>query len=195
MSRLPLRILHAACLLILPGSALAAGGDAGIAACAVPAWSTETSPDGVDVRAGPAADSPVIGNLPPPITPADGYEFATEVSITGSKDGWLRIDRAFLNNYISDDEPEVVFEGEGWVDGDRLGFAVEGRYLRSAPSHDAPPVVDFYERLDDGGADLFEVERIHACQGFWVDVEGRYDAAPLRGWTDDTCASQVTTCP
>lgn len=193
MSRLPLRFMHAACLLMASGAAFAAGDD--IAACMVPAWSADKSPEGVDIRSGPGTESPVIGNLPPPLRVAEGYEFAAEVSITGSEEGWLRIDRAILNNYISDDEPEIVFEGEGWVSGDQLGLAVEGRYLRGAPSHDAPPVKDFYERLADGGVDLFQVERLHACQGFWVDVEGSYDGHRLRGWTDDTCASQVTTCP
>jgi hypothetical protein len=39
------------------------------------------------------------------------------MSITGSKDGWIRIDRGEVVDYIWSEQDAVVFEGEGWVSG------------------------------------------------------------------------------
>lgn len=163
--------------------------------CTITAWSTDKDPGGLNVRAGPGTEHPVIGTVPPPYK-VETETFAAEVTITGSKDGWFRITAAIVNNYITDDPPEIAFEGEGWVSGALLGLWVEGLRLRSTPSHDAAVAADFSEKRDgDYGPDYFTVERLHACQGYWVEVEGTYLGKRYRGWTDDTCASQVTTCP
>lgn len=179
------------------GIASAEADAADVSACAISAWSSDREPAGLNVRAGPAADARVIGLLPPPIE-AEGYEFATEVSITGSKDGWFRIDKATVNNYLSDDKPEVVFEGEGWVSGRLLALILNAGELRRDAAQDAAIVARLVGETAEGqgaGPDAFLVDRLHACRGDWVKVEGSFLGTSYTGWTTGTCSNQVTTCP
>jgi hypothetical protein len=193
MKRLPPRLSPIVLVLFASAQAYAAG--ATVTDCDVTAWSTDKDPAGLNIRAGPGTGHTVIGKVPPPYK-VEGETFAAEVAITGSQDGWLRITRAIVNNYITDDPAEFPFEGEGWVSGALLGLWVEAVGLRSEPSHAAALSADFSEKRDgDYGPDYFTVERLHACRGYWVEVEGTYLGKRYRGWTDDTCASQVTTCP
>lgn len=166
--------------------------------CRVYGWSTDPDPEGLNVRSGPGASHPVIGRLPPP-QDIEGERFATEVSITGSRDGWFRIDQATINNYIVDFGPDVVFEGEGWVSGRHLGLSVEANRLFAEPSAEASVVLDV-QKWSEGRSlspeDLsHRLRRLHACMGNWVDVEVSIAGERFRGWTSDVCASQVTTCP
>ncbi|MBX3530778.1 MAG: SH3 domain-containing protein [Rhizobiaceae bacterium] len=163
--------------------------------CNVFAWTTDDDPKGLNVRAGPGASYPVIATLPPPLQ-SEGYEFAPEVQIASSENGWFRIIKAVLDDYGTAGGEKVVFTGSGWVSGRLLGTSVEGRYLRDGPSPGARPVLDFYEKLDSGGGpDSFAVERLLACNGLWLQVEGTYLDKKVSGWTNDTCSNQVTTCP
>jgi hypothetical protein len=165
--------------------------------CRMRAWSTDTDPDGQNVRAGPGTQYAVIGRLPPP-QDIGGESFATEVSIIGSQDGWFRIDAATINNYIVDDGPNTVFEGEGWVSGGLLGLSVEGSYLFREPSRHAALTLDLRENPElRQGRDYLgpRLERLHACMGEWAEVEVMDLGKRVRGWTDDICSSQVTTCP
>lgn len=199
--RHPLFIVFAAvCLLFVT-----AGGPAGVAradtagtvACAISAWSTDEDPGGLDIRAGPGTGSPVIARLPPPLK-VEEYLFAAEVSITGSKDGWFRIDGAVLENYLSDEEPEIVFEGEGWLSGRSLGLALNHPDLFEAPSTDSAVVATLFGIDPEGsasGPDSFIADRLHACEADWVEVEGTFLGTRLRGWATGTCSNQVTTCP
>lgn len=167
----------------------------GIFKCTISAFSTDKDPNGLNVRAGPGADTPVIAQLPPPYQ-LEGETFATEVSITGSKDGWFRIDGAETDTYVVDSGPKIVFEGEGWVSGRHLGLWLEGGYLYRGPSRDTPVTFDFtHEQPSDYGPDFFALDHLRACQDYWVEVDGTYFGQHLRGWTDDTCSNQVTTCP
>jgi hypothetical protein len=181
----------------LAGARIASGQDAGIAPCDIAAWSIDKDPNGLNVRAGPHAYSPVIASIPPAVK-VGGDEFAAEVSITGSKDRWFRIDRAVFENYATDHPTKILFEGEGWISGSLIALSVEGQFLRSTPSHDAPPVVDFFKAFEtketEAGPDYFNLEHVIACTGYWVEVEGTYRNQRFRGWTDDTCSNQVTTC-
>ena len=174
---------------------------AGVATCSISAWSIDTDPDGLNVRALPESTATIIGTLPA-AREVDGDRFATEVSITGAKDGWLRISEGMVIDYIGDEPSEIVFEGEGWVSGSHLGLGLNYSILHSGPSHDSPTVATLSGNDADGlahGPDIFRVDRIHACQGDWVEVEGTLDDGPpvasrLRGWTTGTCSNQVTTC-
>lgn len=186
-----------ALLLVVAGSAPVSAMDtdeAGVASCKISAWSTDKDPDGLNIRAAPGTDSPIIGKIPPP-TLLEGDPFAAEVRITGSKDGWFRIGIAYFTDYYWHKKDQVYFEGEGWVSGRYLGLSIEGRHLYRDPSHTAPVVADLYKEIERGGPDFFVIERLHACRGYWLEVEGTFFGARLRGWTRDTCASQVTTCP
>lgn len=165
--------------------------------CRMRAWSTDTDPNGQNVRTGPGMEHAVIGRLPPP-QEIGGVSFATEVSIVGSQDGWFRIDAATINNYIVDDGPDPVFEGDGWVSGRLLGLSVEGGYLFTAPTRHAPLALNLAEnRKLRQGPDYpgLRLERLHACMGDWAEVEVTDLGKRVRGWTNDICSSQVTTCP
>jgi hypothetical protein len=124
--------------------------------------------------------------------PPDG-----EVSITGSKDGWFRIDDAVLIDYDSGGTTDV-FAGEGWVSGRQLGLLLNDSDLHTAPSVDSPVVAHLLHEDADGnlsGADSFDVTRLISCQGSWVQVDGTFIDTHLTGWATRTCSNQVTTCP
>jgi hypothetical protein len=163
--------------------------------CRMRAWSTDRDPEGQNVRAGPGTQYAVIGRLPPPQEIA-GDRYATEVSIVGAQDGWFRVDAATIDNYGVDTEPQMAFQGDGWVSGRLLGLSVEGSYLYTRPSRRAPVALNLHEGPEvQQDADYIELERLHGCMGNWADVEVSYSDKRFRGWTDDICWSQVTTCP
>ncbi|MBN9249892.1 MAG: hypothetical protein J0I86_04805 [Mesorhizobium sp.] len=185
--------LAAALLAICTGSA--ASGE--IAACSISAWSTDLDPGGLNVRAGPGTDTAVVARLPAPLE-VDGYTFGAEVSITGSKDGWFRIEKAVLEDYVGDQKTEVLFEGEGWVSGRLLSLTVNAIDLRRDPSSSAPVVTRLIGEDAEGvgaGPDSFAIERLEACEGNWVKIKGTFLGKPFSGWTTGTCSNQVTTCP
>ena len=157
-------------------------------------WAWTLGMDVVEVREGPGAEFPVIAELPAPIE-IDGDRFAPEVTITGSQDGWFRIEDAIVISYTSDDPDVVAFEGEGWVPGSSLGLLLNQIDLYSAPSADADVVARLLNEEEGAGPDSFRVSRLHACTGDWVDVEGDLMGAFARGWATRTCSNQVTTCP
>ncbi len=164
--------------------------------CRMSAWSSDPDPAGLNVRAGPGTDYAVIGRLPPP-QDIGGMSFATEVSIVGSRDGWFKIDAATINNYIVDYGPDPVFEGEGWVSGRLLALSIEGSGLFMEPSRHAPLALELSENSGLRQApDYFGFElELRACMGNWAEVEITDLGKRVRGWTDNICSSQVTTCP
>lgn len=187
------RILVLLGILPLIGAAAAQDVDpAEIAQCEITVWAIDKDPQGLNIRAAPGTDSAIIGTIPPP-REVEGDPFASEVEVTGSKDGWFRIKSAYFLNYYTDDENEVHFEGEGWISGRQIGFSVEANRLHLGPSGYSPVVAEFVP--EDGGADHFMLERVYACEGYWVDIEGTFLGKTIRGWTSDTCPNQVTTCP
>jgi len=173
--------------------------------CDLSAWIADDAPAGLALRAGPGTDFPAVAAVPPPYS--DGAEnYLPEASITGSSNGWFRISRIVTNLYGgAPGDPVTAFSGEGWLPGDVLGLWVEAGSLRSRPSSDAPLAYSFGQEADGetggeaegetGGPDAFAVERLLACDGLWVEVEGSYAGDRPRGWTGDVCANQVTTCP
>lgn len=175
--------------LAMAGSALlvstAAADD--IATCAISAWSNDADSNGLNIRAGAGSDAPIIGKIP----------VGGEISITGSQDGWFRIDHAELVDYDAN-LTQDVFAGEGWVSGRLLGLLLNDMNLYADPSVDAPVVAHLMGETAGGGAmgpDSFRVDRLLACQDNWVEVEGTFLDEPLRGWATRTCSNQVTTCP
>lgn len=164
----------------------------GAAQCDLAAWVTEDAPAGLAVRAGPGPDHPAVAIVPG--TYSDGEErYLPEVRITGSHQGWFRIAEIVTDLYGGlPTDPVTAFRGEGWLPGDMLRLEVESGRLWSRPSSDS--AIAFAFDGAPGGADHFTVERLRACEGSWVEVEGRYAGRRLWGWTNDVCASQVTTC-
>lgn len=161
--------------------------------CTISAWFNGKGSKKLDIRAAPRPDAPIIGSMPPPYRVED-FVFKTELDISGFKQGWFRIDQAYVIDYLFDEETKVVFDGEGWVQGDHLGLLLHW-HLYEKPSFDAKIVADLSGIDERVGPDSFAVERLHACAGSWVEVEGHLFGHHHRGWTRGTCSNQVTTCP
>lgn len=177
-----------------PGPARATGLPAGAQACQLQAWSSDRDPKGLNVRAEPRADAPVVARLPVP-RPTGGASLAVQVSVVGSRDGWFLIERAAFDG----EAPGSVFEGRGWVSGRLLSLLPAGPILRAGPAATARTVAEI-AREDAGGnplgPDAFKVERLHGCRGEWAEVEGTV-AGPgtrLRGWATTACAGPATSC-
>lgn len=158
-------------------------------ACNLAAWIMKGAPADLAVRAGPGPDYPAVATVPGPYS--DGEEtYYPEVKITGSRDGWFRIAEIIVDLYGGlPTDPITTFSGEGWLPGNVLRLWVESGLLMSRPSSDAP-IAFTLDKTDD-----FRIDILHACEGFWIEVEGSYHDKRPSGWTDDICASQVTTCP
>lgn len=161
--------------------------------CDLAAWVKRGAPPDLPVRSGPGLEFPTVATVPRPYT--DGEEiYFPEVAITGSQNGWFRISRITNDLYGGwPTDPVVTFSGEGWLPGNMLRVWLESRYLLSRPSDDAP--VAFTATTAGTSPDYFQIDTIHACEGLWIEVEGRRDDERPRGWIRDICASQVTTCP
>lgn len=164
-----------------------------IAQCELSAWVMKGAPPDLPVRSGPGPDYPAVATIPRPYT--DGEEiYFPQVTITGSRDGWFRISEVITDLYGGwPTDPVVTFSGEGWLPGNMLRVWLESPYLLSRPSHDAP--IAFTVSTSSSTTDDFRLDTLHACEGSWVEVEGRRADERPRGWIMDICASQVTTCP
>jgi hypothetical protein len=182
-------LMGAALLFVLKGNSAAAPAvtdPPDVVACMMSAVSTDKDPKGLNVRAGPGTDYPVIGRIPPPkdFPSQVPKDFPAHVQITGSKDGWFRINRASQQHY--DETWTTVFEGKGWVSGRLLGIL--GLYelrLHSEPSMSAPVVAEFFHNGPNGewgGPDSIKVDRLNDCRGFWVESEGTQFGVHFRGW-------------
>lgn len=164
-----------------------------IAQCDLAAWVVKGAPADLPVRSGPGPDYPTVATIPRPYTDGEAIYFP-EVTITGSRDGWFRISEVITDLYGGwPTDPVVTFSGEGWLPGNMLRVWLESPYLLSRPSDDAP--VAFTVTTASSSSDYFQIDTFHACEGSWIEVEGRRDDERPRGWIRDICASQVTTCP
>lgn len=79
-----------------------------------------------------------------------------------------------------------------------LGVSFEGSRLFSEPSRRASIALDLHENPQlRQGPDYAgpQVERLLACMGNWAKVEVNDLGQRFRGWIDDICSSQATTCP
>lgn len=161
--------------------------------CEFSAWINKSAPPELPVRSGPGPDYPAVATIPRPYT--DGEEiYFPEVTVTGSRDGWFRVSEVITELYGGwPTDPVVTFSGEGWLPGNVLQVWLESPHLLSRPSQDAP--VAFTITTASSSSDYFRIDTIHACQGRWIEVEGRRGDERPRGWIADICASQVTTCP
>lgn len=161
--------------------------------CDLAAWVMKGAPADLAVRSGPGPDYPAVATVPRPYTDGEDIYFP-EVTITGSRDGWFRISQVITDLYggLSTDSV-LTFSGEGWLPGNVLRTWVESAQLRARPADDA--AITFKMDAPGSLSDEFRVDTLHACTGYWVEVEGRLPDQRLRGWTSDVCASQVTTCP
>ncbi|MDK9695190.1 MAG: SH3 domain-containing protein [Siculibacillus sp.] len=190
-----LSLLLAAALLTT-GSTLAAEIAPPATRCDFGAWSKDPDPAGLNVRAAPRRDAPVVGRLPPPRI-VDGERLAVEFRVVGGAGPWLMIENAHHPDYGS--PTRRVFTGRGWVAAGLVDVAPMDEKVRVGPTSDAA-IVDEPRAVADRTYDFLVVGRILGCRGRWIEMEGdfRVDRTrrgrPVRGWVTDLCGNQVTTC-
>lgn len=171
---------------------------AGATGCSVSGWSDDRDPAGLNVRAGPRKDAPVIGRIPPenipPKTMKGRDTYAAEFDIIGSRDGWFLVrDVKFVDYGGSGDR--VVFRGPGWVYADKVRFLINNSDLRSAADRDSPVVMKLATSDHTGGPDSANIDHVYGCHGDFVDILVHMDGPTARGWATGICSNQVTTCP
>jgi hypothetical protein len=177
----------------------------GIEPCSLGAWSNDTDPRGLNVRAAPDAKAKVLGIVPPPWKmPKDREVFGpepvkAEFRIIGQKDGWFLIEKIKApGTPYGEAYPRQLpqpFKGRGWVNGRMVGAAYahgglpEGR-LYLSPHADA----GFLDARDKSGNPISadgSPARILACSGWWALIE---TDTGQRGWKRSLCSNQVTNC-
>ncbi len=177
----------------------------GIEPCSLGAWSKDTDPKGLNVRAAPDAKARVLGIVPPPRKMPKGSEVfgpepvKAEFRIIGQKDGWFLIEKIKApGTPYGEAYPRHLpqpFEGRGWVNGRMIGAAYahgglpEGR-LYLSPHADA----GFLDARDKSGNPISadgSPARILACSGWWALIE---TDTGQRGWKRSLCSNQVTNC-
>ena len=164
--------------------------------CDFRAWSKDPDPAGLNVRAAPRRDAPVVGRLPAPRDDG-GERIAVEFRVVGGDGPWLLIENAAYGDYGNG--AKKVFSGRGWIAAALVDVAVQDEKVRLGPSSDAG-IADEPRPLVDGTYDFLSLRRILACRDRWVEIEGEFRLAKekpgraVRGWVTDLCGNQVTTC-
>lgn len=181
---------------------------AGITECGMKTISVDRDPKGLNVRAAPDANAPVLGQIPPPSdTAGAGVNQAADVQVIGYKNGWYFVE---AGPYGADNPPPKAFKaytGRGWVAGNMLTAELLRWWLKAAPSEKAANVI-YLLGVTDAQFDpqTVKMHRLMACSGDWVKVEIGLEkgmkplmktdapAGSIRGWANGTCTNQLTTC-
>ena len=164
--------------------------------CDFRAWSKDPDPAGLNVRAAPRRDAPVIGRLPAPRT-VDGERWAVEFRVVGGNGPWLMIENAEFADYGSG--AEKVFSGRGWIAAGMVDVGVQDEKVRLGPTSGAG-IVDEPRAAADGTYDFLSLRRILGCRDRWIEMEGEFrvekdkPGRAARGWVTDLCGNQATTC-
>jgi len=193
-TRLGLVAALLASLLIAPDAAADAPtvDTTGASQCKARGFSTDTDPNGTNVRSAPRAGASVIGRLSPRARLGPDVYEGVEFEIVGSKDGWLLIQNADPAADFKLDAAHAA-DGRGWISGKLAGVTLGSEPFRAAPRRDAAIVAHLSGK--NWGPDSFGVTVVHACQGGYVEVTGTPNGGkPLRGWSWRPCSNQLTTC-
>ena len=152
-------------------------------------YTDDPDPTGTNVRSGPGTDNPVLTVLPQSID-ADG--FTPQFHIIGFDNGWFEIEDVNTGDYDGIGA-QKLFAGPGWISASLVYFDIEDQYLTGAPSPDAAKTIDLI--AEPWAAKSVFLEKVHACQGRFVDVTLTNRAGlSARGWASDVCGNQATTC-
>lgn len=171
-----------------------------VVACNLGAWSNDTDPKGLNVRAKPSTDAAILGIVPPPHKfPDDTYK--SEFTIIGFRDGWFLIEKIQPpgQDYVDMPYPRAApqpFRGRGWVRATMVGAAYAYNGLPPGRLYSAPNAGAAFRqaKAKDGGDGVAvgdSPKAILGCSGDWADVE---TAAGERGWVKSLCSNQVTNC-
>ena len=186
-----MRPILLAALALLPGPALAAGP----VECLVEAYAHGR---GVEVRAAPSGESPVLLRLPDPI-PVGDQEVAVAFTVTGWVPGWFRIEEAGYTDEVMSvaGGRRVPLERAGWVREGAVRTTVAGLELRAEPREGAPVSARLmgFQRMPGPvfvlhGPEGVALRGVIACRGAWAEL----DTEMGRGWTDTLCARQRSAC-
>ena len=149
--------------------------DAPPGTCDTLAIVADPDPAGLNVRDQPTTQGSTV---------VDQVHQDKVVHLRDARDGWVLLDQE------EDYELESSREVGGWVSTKLLtvGLAGEAEAL-GAELKDAP----------DGqpAGKVMRVERLHGCQGAWLEVGGKDEAgATVRGWLapELQCPNPLTTC-
>jgi hypothetical protein len=196
MPRSPRLPLAAALFLALAAPAAAAEIAAPATRCDFRAWSKDRDPAGLNVRAAPRRDAPVVGRLPAPRD--DGGEtLAVEFHVVGGDGAWLQIENAGYGDYGNG--AKRVFTGRGWVAAGLVDVSVQDEKVRLGPASDAG-IADEPRPAADGTYEFLSLRRILGCRDRWIEMEGEFrverdvPGRPARGWVTNLCGNQVTNC-
>lgn len=175
-----------------------------VEACSLGAWSNDTDPKGLNVRAAPNAGAPVLGIVPPPRKmPKESEVFSeaarSEFRIIGHRDGWFLIENITAPGVAYGEAyPRALpqpFKGRGWVNGRMVGAAYANGGLPSGRLYLSPNAdAGFKDAADKEGNPIGadgSPARILACSGWWGLVETKEQQ---RGWIRSLCSNQVTNC-
>jgi hypothetical protein len=183
---------------------------AGVTECNFGALSGDPDPAGLNVRAAPDRNAPVLGRLAAPESISRGTLVVAEVHVIGFQKGWFLIKSGPFNDADLPPKGPKPFSGRGWVAGNLLTVELLRNMLKQAPSETAADVVDL--RVEDRDGTVLsdpqdvKMRRILACSGDWVKVEIAFvkgmkplletdaPAGAVRGWANGTCTAQLTTC-
>ena len=178
----------------------------GTMACNFGAYSIDKDPKGLNVRAEPLAQSPILGTLPPPYkfkarganVPPEGWR--TEFLVIGTKDGWFLIQGAkppgqeYEDARVYPKNHPRPYAGRGWVAGNKIGANFANGATRMGGLFQAPDADARWTRVTDRNGNEIgpdtSPDRMLACSGLWALVEKN----GVRGWWRHLCSNQVTNC-
>ena len=181
----------------------------GVTECNVDALSNDPDPAGLELRAAPDGNARIVGHAQPPSDLGGDTKVAADVHVIGYEKGWFLVE---LGPYDRADLPPhgpEPYTGRGWVAGPMLTAELLRNLLKQRPSKTSADVINLQVDDDSGNVSnpqAVTMHRLLACSGDWVKVEIalqkgmkplRASGAPagaVRGWSNGTCTSQLTTC-
>ena len=159
--------------------------------CSVAAYTNDPDPSGTNVRSKPSVDAKVIATLPQTVE-VNGDAFRPELTVTDYQDGWFHIRQVMTGDY-NGEGAKLLFGEPGWIAANLVSLEIEASVLHQQPDFDSPAL--FSLQVDEEPPEAVQVKKLHNCSGGFVDVSvRRADGMVGRGWTNDTCANQATTC-
>ena len=163
-------------------------------ACNVRGWSVSRAAEGLPVRAGPSRRSRELGRLPPFVAYEGGLHSGRgpTFAILESRAGWVRIAEVSTPQIIGQGHDADLewreSELEGWIPGEAVNFVLQTQKGFARPDAASPVIfqaADWY-----GPPDWSLID----CDGEWVRIAWREEAASRTGWFRGVCGAQETTC-
>jgi hypothetical protein len=163
----------------------------GNSSCDVQAFTDDPDPSGTNVRSKPSIEGEVLATLPQSYL-ANGDAFSPELTLTDFQDGWFKVQQVRTGDYDGDGS-KLLFDGPGWISAKLISLELEGQTLHQRPDMGSPTTFSLMDDSEEQAS--IQITEFHGCSGAFVEVSvQRADGLIGRGWTDDTCANQATTC-